>query len=1210
MADFVHLHLHTDYSLLDGAVRLTKKVAREVTDDEGNKKVKSVEIYPLADALKERGMNAVAITDHGNMYAAYNAVSVLRKNGIKPIIGEEFYVADDINEKTTKRYHLILLAKNEVGYKNLMKLSTFAFMDGFYYKPRIDFNILKKHTEGVICLSACLAGEVPQNLLYGSYTSAKEVAIRYRDIFAPGDYYIEIQDHNIPDERRITHDLVKIAKEIGVKVVATNDVHYIDKKDANVQDTLMCINMKVKKDDAQGPNSPRFATQEFYLKSEEEMTELFKWCPEALASTREIADKVEDYFLLKSKEVYIPKFTAPDMNGRTAKEYLHDLAFENLPKKYKTVTEDIKKRLEYELSVINDCGFNDYFLIVLDYIRFAKQNGIMVGPGRGSGVGSIVAYLVGITNVNPLKYNLLFERFLSKERVSYPDFDVDFCVNRRGEVIEYIVNKYGKDNVAQIIAYSTISAKAGIKDVARVYNIDFKTSNELVKVIQNPQAPLELLLNDDPSNEEFCKELHDRYLTDPEIARVIDEALVLDGSIRQASMHAAGVVICKDEIDNHVALTRNKENFCTQFDKIHLEDIGLIKMDLLGLMTLTDINLACQYIEQDTGVKIDFDAMEYDDINVFKQISSGDCTGIFQLEGGGMRSFMEKLGPTCLEDVVAGIALYRPGPMSFIPKFIEGKRNPKSISYLDPKLESILENTYGCIVYQEQVMQIAQKIAGYTYGIADIMRRAMSKKDEKLFEQHKKIFINGGTLPGDNTKTNVPGAVKLGMKKEIAETLFESIRDFAKYAFNKSHAVAYAYISYQTAYLKTYYNTYLITAMLNNRINKRDEVDSYINYLKKLGVEILPPSVQKSQKGFSVENGKVRYGLAGIVGVGEKFAEEIIEYRGNNGYASYADFAEKNVTNLKSNSNQALAYAGALDCFGETRATLISGYTSVMDSVKSLNKTRQLGQLSLFADNSDYNPNTIVLQKLDEYDLRTILANEKNYLGMYFSGHPISTTIANDKRVTLRTNQIFVQNETYSAEEDVQDMVVEDDDEIQEKSNKSVNPELLNRTLTMAAVVSSFEIKSTKKGDKFVVGVLEDLYGTTDFVMFGSEYRKYFDMLSKETPALYTGKISLRNEGVSFMVTDVTQFNEGYIKTANNGGKDELQIKVHNKTEMDDVLYRLSKCQEGTTTVKVGLVNPDGSTSVFRFDHPIDYSQEFNIYLYRFVRPENFKYIK
>ncbi|MEG2450398.1 MAG: DNA polymerase III subunit alpha, partial [Clostridia bacterium] len=909
MTDFTHLHLHTEYSLLDGAVRISSSEFLAENPEEPKK------VSPLCDALKKHGMDACAITDHGNMYGVYSFVTTLRKNKIKPIIGEEFYIADDMYAKTPdvlkQRYHLILLAKNQIGYQNLMTLSSLAFVDGFYMKPRIDLTRIREHSEGLICLSACLAGKVPHLLLEGNYEAAKAYAAEMRDIFAPGDFYIELQDHSLPEDKIVTNPLVAIAREIGVKVVATNDVHYIKREDADIQDTMMCITLQNKKNEI---NSMRFANDNFYLKTGDEMAEMFNWCSEAITSTREIVDKVEDFFVARTKEHFIPPYNGElseridkEMRGRNSEQYLHDIAWDGLRRRYGEITEEIKARIDHELDVINKCQFNDYFLIVWDYVHWAQEQGIPVGPGRGSGVGSIVAYSIGITDVDPLRFNLLFERFLSAERISMPDFDVDFCFMRRQEVVDYCINLYGKERVSQIIAYSTMSAKAVVKDVARVYDIPYAESASWVKDIPTGKVMLKQVMTkivkdgEKSTDEEevfgfnkfYSEEFLNTYNTNETAKKIIDTAMQLEGMPRQTSMHAAGVVICSKPVTECVALSRNGNDITTQFDKNVVEDIGLIKMDFLGLKTLTDISEAIRYIKEDKGINIDFHEIGYDDKNVFNLISTGDCVGVFQLESGGMSKFMSQLQPGSMEDVMAGIAMYRPGPMQFLNDFLEGKKHPESITYAHPLLKSILEITYGCIVYQEQVMQIAQKLAGYSFGCADILRKAISKKHSDVIKAQQKVFLEGGVLDGDTTHTHIPGALANGVSKEIVDELFKQILKFAKYAFNKSHAAAYAYLTYQTAYLKCYYPTYYLSAIINNRILNSDEIKHYMNYMRQRGIKFLPPDINKSQKYFSIDGENVRYGLIGIKGIGENAMEYILIERKNGAFKDVRDLISR-----------------------------------------------------------------------------------------------------------------------------------------------------------------------------------------------------------------------------------------------------------------------------------------------------------------------------
>ena len=1081
MGKFVHLHLHTEYSLLDGCVRLTTGAKHDV--------------HPLADALKARDMDAVAITDHGNMYGVYSFVESLKGTGIKPIIGEEFYTCDNMYErnKDSKRYHLILLAKNDVGYRNLIKLSSLAFIDGFYMKPRIDLDVLEKHSEGLICLSACIVGAIPRLLLEGRYEDAKAYAIRLRDMFAPGDFYIELQDHGIEEELRVRNDLVRIAKEIGVKVVATNDVHYIEKEDAEIQDDMMCIQLGCRKNE---PNNVRFEKQEFYLKTAEEMEELFGWCPEALESTVEIANKIEFEFKLNLGHYLIPPFDAEDLNGRTAEQYLRDLAWEGIQQRYDNITPEIKKRLNYELDVICECGYATYFLIVWDYVNAARKMDIPVGPGRGSGVGSIVAYSIGITDVDPLRFQLIFERFLSKERVSMPDFDIDFCYVRRNEIIDYVTKKYGSDRVTQIIAYGTMKAKQAIKDVARIYNIPYEEANIWAKTIPNdPKVNIKGCL--DENSKLFAPEFKKLYDENPEAKKIIDKAIMIEGMPRQTSMHAAGVIICSDPVDNHIPLAKNNDFVITQFDKTQIEPLGMLKMDFLGLKTLTDIKEAQKYILEDKGVEINFHKLGYDDPKIYELISSGDCMAVFQLESGGMTDFMSRLKPTSLEDVIAGISIFRPGPMQFMDKFIEGKKNPEKVTYLHPKLKPILEVTYGCIIYQEQVMQIAREIAGYSFGGADILRRAISKKKADVLMAQKETFIHGGKIQGDGTGKTVDGALVRGVPEDVVNTLFQQLYDFADYCFNKSHATAYAVLSYQTAYLKCYFPVHFLTAIINNRIGDAKEQSHYISYMKRIGINILKPDINKSKKKFSIEGNNVRFGLMGIKNVGEAAIEKVLSEREQNGlYKDIRDFFDRCGNELNSRMIESLIKSGALDSFGKNRATLIASYKSILDAVNKDRKNKESGQISFFDDDAfgvtnDIEPITYI--EREEYTKQELLRDEKANLGMYISGHPLDDYAPfNNFKFTI--DNLLLSNNT------------EEEETTEDQYDNSYD----GQTVKFGCVVEKWEKKKTKKNQVFAAGRLEELSGDIEFTMFPQVYERDYNALTSENPVVVTGKIDMK----------------------------------------------------------------------------------------------------
>lgn len=1185
MTDFVHLHLHTEYSLLDGAVRLV----HAVQDPDDPKKTKK--IHPLSEALKARGMDTVAITDHGNMYGVHTFVSILRADGIKPIIGQEFYIADDMYAKTAdvlkQRYHLILLAKNMEGYKNLMYLSSIAFVDGFYMKPRVDLKHIAEHSEGLICLSACLAGKVPQLILQGKYEEAKAYAIKMRDMFAPGDFYIELQDHHLKEDRIVMNPLCRIAKEIGVKVVATNDVHYIEKEEADMQDTMMCITLGCKKSEM---NPARFENDEFYLKSGDEMASLFDWCPEAITSTREIADKVDgNYFITKHKPI-IPVYTNDEMGERDEAAYLHDLAWEGAKRKYGELTDEIKERLSYELDVIHRCGFDGYFLIVWDYVHAAQQMGIPVGPGRGSGCGSIVAYSIGITDIDPLKYQLLFERFLSEERVSMPDFDVDFCFVRRQEIIDYCIEKYGKDNVSQIIAYSTMSAKAVVKDVARVFDIPYNEAAAWVKEIPVGKVLLPQVLTE--GSEFYSEDFKKLYETNATAKRCIDVAMQLEGMPRQTSMHAAGVVICANPIVNHCPLSRNGPVVTTQFDKVMVDELGLLKMDFLGLKTLTDIDEALKLIKEDKGIDLDFHKLGYEDPKVYELIASGDCEAVFQLESGGMKKFMAQLQPDNLEDVIAGISMYRPGPMQFIDLFLEGKKHPDEVTYDHPLLKDILENTYGCIVYQEQVMQIAQKIAGFSFGGADIMRRAIAKKKLEVLEQQRDIFVNGGTLAGDKTGKHVPGAVANGVSADIANHLFDQILKFASYAFNKSHAAAYTFLTYQTAYLKCYYPTHYIVAVVNNRITNADEVKHYMNYLKRTGVKILPPDINRSNKFFSIEGDNVRYGLMGIKNVGEQAMEYVLNERKNGKFKDIRDLLERCAGQINKRMLESLIKGGALDSFGKGRATLMASYERIMDTVLSDKKNKLTGQMSLFDELIE--DTEIKYNEIEEYAKPQILAYEKEVLGMYISGHPLDDYRDERHEFDFDTSMLFVEEADENGE-----------------AHMVVDQQLANKQVKFGCIVSSFEKKATAKQQKFAVGRIEDRMGSIAYSMYPRAYEAYGSLLEGDAPLKITGKIDLRDESepkINIDKAEIWENSKGGAHRASSEKSGILYVLIENQSEKE-LVSGVLQMFEGNTPCQAQMRVGAGYKLV-QFPTKVDVCDELLHRLQNIVGEKRIKYVK
>ena len=1068
---FTHLHVHTEYSLLDGASRITDLVKKAA----------------------ELNMDAIAITDHGCMYGVIDFYNACKKAGLKPIIGMEAYVSHrSIYEPAVPRdhAHLILLCKNETGYKNLMKLSSIAFVDGFYYKPRIDYELLEKYHEGLICLSACLAGDIPQYLLNERWQDARELASRLKSVFGE-DYYIELQNHGIPEQQTVLPRLNRLAKELNIKTVATNDIHYVEKEDAEAQDALLCIQTGHFVDET---NRMRMESEEFYLKSEAEMLKRFSGYEDAIRNTAEVAAKCNLEIELGKR--HLPDFKTPD--GIDHEQYLRSLCAEGMKKRLGDAPpKEYTDRLEYELDVISKMGFVDYFLIVWDFIHYAKTHDIPVGPGRGSAAASIVAYTLEITDLDPLKYNLLFERFLNPERITMPDIDVDFCYVKRPKVIEYVVEKYGADRVAQIITFGTMAARAVVRDVGRVLRVPYNEVDKIAKLI--PQM-LKITL---AQALDMVPELKELYEGNETYKKLIDLSLKLEGLPRHASTHAAGVVISSVPTMELVPLQRNEDSITTQFPMGTLEALGMLKMDFLGLRTLTVIRDCCEYIAKRGIPAPDFDRLGFDDKNVYDLISSGDTVCIFQLESAGMTNFMTQMKPSCLEDIIAGIALFRPGPMESIPRYLAGKQDANNVTYEHEKLRPILNNTYGCMVYQEQVMQIVRDLAGYSYGRSDLIRRAMSKKKHDVMEKERENFING--IVDENGNITVPGAVRNGIPRETANKIFDEMMDFASYAFNKAHAACYAVVAYRTAYLKYYYPVEMMTANINSFIGSSDKVADYIYYCRKRGIGILKPDINRSEPHFTVEDGKIRFGLVGIKNVGEDAMEGMLkERRANGDFIDFNDFLMR-TNGINKRMLEGLIKSGCFDSMGYKRKWLYENYEAIMFSVAAEKKRLESGQLSLFDsfdEAEEAKPKTADIPKdQEEYSMNDLLLMEKETLDCYLSGHPLM-----EYESTIR---LFGTGCRELAESD------------------GVTGVRDGERVTFAGMLTGLKTRTVKSGTGIMCsGRIEDMTGSVEFVAFPTVYSKYRELFKDSEPVKITGRLSVREDRENSLMIDELAFLE------------------------------------------------------------------------------------
>ena len=1114
--EFAHLHVHTEYSLLDGSNKIHEYVAR----------------------VKELGMNSAAITDHGVMFGCIDFYRAAKAAGIKPILGCEVYVAPgsrfdrEAGQTENRYYHLVLLAENNQGYQNLMKIVSKAFIDGFYYKPRVDLELLEEYHEGIIALSACLAGEIAKNLTRGFYEEAKKAALRYQEIFGEGNFFLEMQDHGIPEQQRVNQQLLRMHQETGIELVVTNDVHYTYETDVEAHDILLCVQTGKR---LQDEDRMRYEGGQYYVKSPEEMLKLFPYIPEALENTQKIADRCD--VEIEFGVTKLPKFDVPA--PYTSWEYLNKLCYDGLKERYTENLDELGKRLEYELGVIQKMGYVDYFLIVWDFIRFARDHDIMVGPGRGSAAGSLVSYTLGITKLDPIKYDLLFERFLNPERVSMPDIDVDFCFERRQEVIDYVVEKYGKDRVVQIVTFGTMAARGVIRDVGRVMDLPYAQCDSIAKMI-----PTELNITIDKALK-MNPELRTLYETDETVKKLIDMSRRLEGLPRHTSMHAAGVVISQKSVDEYVPLSRASDgSIVTQFTMTTLEELGLLKMDFLGLRTLTVIQNAVKLAEQNQGVKLDIDHINYEDKKVYEMLGAGKTDGVFQLESGGMTSFMKELKPESLEDVIAGISLYRPGPMDFIPQYIKGKNNADSITYDCPELEPILKPTYGCIVYQEQVMQIVRSLGGYTLGRSDLLRRAMSKKKAAVMEKERQNFVYG------NAEEGVPGCVNRGIPEQIANKIYDEMIDFAKYAFNKSHAAAYALVAYQTAYLKYYFPVEFMAALMTSVIDNPSKVAEYILSSRKMGIAILPPDINRGYSSFSVDGKSIRYGLSAIKGVGKPVIAAIVAEREERGlFKNLRDFIERmsgREVNKKTIEN--LIKAGAMDELPGNRRQKMMVYVQIVDSIAQEKKNTMAGQMSLFdlVSEEEKSAFEIRMPNVTEYTKEDRLAFEKEVLGIYISGHPLE-----EYEERWRKNISAVTTDFLPDEETGTPAVHEGAKEI------------------VGGMITAKTIKYTKTNKVMAFLTLEDLVGTVEIVVFPRDYEKNVQFMNVDEKVFIQGRVAAEDDKASKLICEsMYSFDEV---------PRELWFQFENKEEFlakEQELYEDLRDSDGKDSVVIFIKSP------------------------------------
>ncbi len=1119
--NFVHLHVHTEYSLLDGSNKITEYVSR----------------------VKELGMTAAAITDHGAMYGVIDFYRAAKAVGIRPILGCEVYVCPgsrfdkEAGGGEDRYYHLVLLAENNQGYANLIKIVSAGFVEGYYYRPRVDLELLEKYHEGILALSACLAGEVSRNLVRGFYEEAKEAALRYARIFGKGNFFLELQDHGIREQRLVNQQLLRMSQETGIGLVATNDVHYTYDTDWEAHDILLCVQTGKKLADE---NRMRYEGGQYYVKSKEEMAELFSYAPQALENTQKIADRCEVEIAFGITK--LPRFDVP--KGFSAEDYLQMLCREGLKERYGDAPEkSLWDRLSYEIGVIQKMGYVDYFLIVWDFIRYARSQGIAVGPGRGSAAGSLVSYTLGITKLDPIKYNLLFERFLNPERISMPDIDIDFEYERRQEVIDYVIGKYGKEKVVQIVTFGTLAARGVIRDVGRVMDIPYSVVDSIAKMVpqdvgQGQRMTLDLALKE-------IGELREIYENDPQMHRLIDMSKKLEGLPRHTSTHAAGVVICREAADEYVPLSRGSDGtITTQFPMTTLEELGLLKMDFLGLRNLTVIADAVKAIQKDTGKTLDMDRIDYGDAAVFAALGTGKNDGVFQLESAGMKSFMKELKPQNLEDVIAGISLYRPGPMDFIPKYIRGKNHPDSITYDCPQLKPILEPTYGCIVYQEQVMQIVRDLAGYTMGRSDLVRRAMSKKKASVMAKERQNFVYGNEAEG------VRGCVNNGISAQVANKIFDEMTDFARYAFNKSHGAAYAVVTYQTAWLKYYYPLEFMASLLTSVIDNPGKIAAYSLTCRQMGIPILPPDVNRGESGFSVEDGKIRYGLSAIKSIGRPVIAQLVEERGRGGkFTSLRDLAERMpAKDINKRTMESFIKSGALDGLGGNRRQKMMSYAAVIDEVNRERKTMLQGQMSLFdfVDEEQKRDYGVRMPDVPEFEKEELLAYEKEVLGFYLSGHPL------EAYETLWRKHITNVSSDFAPDADSGVPIVKD-----------------GARATVGGMVTDKKVKYTKNDKTMAVLTIEDLVGTVEVVVFPRDYEKYRNLLTEDAKIFVTGRVSAEDEKASKLLCESVQSFDGIPR--------EVWVQFPDKAayqEKEAGLYQILRESDGKDRVAIYIRSP------------------------------------